>query len=85
MPSSRGVDKDDIKVLLCSIRYGVFGDVRSVFTISLFIELYFSKLLPFGQFFEVSRVHTKLFNSAGSESIASGNKKVESILKEEER
>lgn len=42
MSSSSGVDQYDIKVLLCSVRYRVFGDVRCVFTVTLFIELYFS-------------------------------------------
>lgn len=84
MPSSSGVDKYDIEVLLCSVGYGVFGDIGCVFTISLFIELNFPKVLPFGQFLEIPRMHTKLFDSAGSESIASGNENVEFVLKEEE-
>ena len=84
VPSSSGVDKYDIEMLLCSVGYGVFGDVRCVLTISFFVELYFSKILPFRQFLEVSRMYAKLFDSTGSESIASGNKKVEFVLKEEE-
>lgn len=84
MPSSSGVDKYDIEVLLCSVGYGVFGDVGRVFTISPFIYLYPPKILPFGQFLKIPRMHTKLLDSAGSESIASGNEKVEFVLKEEE-
>lgn len=84
MPSSSSVDKYDIEVLLCTVGYRVFGDVRCVFTITLFIELYFPEVLPLGQFFEIPRMNTKLFNSAGSESIASGNEEFEFVLKEKE-
>lgn len=84
MPSSGGINKYDIEVLLCSVGYRVFGDVRCVFTITFFVELYSPQIFPFGQFLEIPCVDTELFNSAGSESIASSNKKVKFILKEEE-
>lgn len=84
MPSSSGVDKYDIKVLLCSVCYRVFGDVRCIFAVTLFVELYLSQVLSFRQLFEIPRMNTKLLNGPGSESIASGNEQVEFVLKEEE-
>lgn len=84
MPSSGGVDQYNIEVLLCSVGYRVFGDVRCVFTVTLFIELYSSQVLPFGQFLEIPRMNTKLLDSPGSEGVASGNEEVELVLKEEE-
>ena len=84
MPSSSGVDEYNIELLPGSIRYCVFSDVRCVFTITFFVELYFPQVFSFGQFFEISRVHTKLLNSARPESIASRDEEVEIILKEKE-
>ena len=46
MSSSSSVDKYDIKVLLCSVCYRIFGNVRCIFTITLLIELYFSQVFP---------------------------------------
>lgn len=84
MAPAGGVDQNDVEVLRGGVADGVFGNVGSVFAVSLFVELDFAEAFAFGEFFQIAGVHAELLDGARAEGIAGGDEEVEVVLEEEE-
>lgn len=79
-----GVDEHDVEFIRLRVRHGVFGDIRRVLAVSLFIQFHLTAFLALAQFGEVAGVDAQLFDGAGAEGVAGGDEEAEVVLEEEE-